>query len=619
MPQPVNHGNNLRRQKLTRELGNTSINSRCWLTNEQKIRAKKHITRYRRNWDLFAEEVLQIKLYPLQKFSLHMMGVSQEYFELATRGAAKSWRVAIAAICAFCMFPYSEIVITSSTISQASKLVEKKIRDEIIKKLSPTLLYMYEHEYIVITKSNTSDGGSYLVENKLNGSTIVVAPCLESSRGLRTTINIYEEARLLKPSIVSSVFEPMGHARQAKFLLKPEYNNERWQEKPKSFYISSARMEYEWFTKKFRKTVENYYVQKKEKYVPFAQDIFTAIADGSRTWADYRKMKNTMTDADFHMEVLNESMGENEDAFFELRTFRENQILKKAFTPPTSGDIYIQKDLGNIVKEENEVRLIVADYAFANTTSAEKNDNTIIMCMSLHWRGNRFERHVNYVELWPASDSLGAGQRVRELYWLYEADYIVQDIRSGGESIFNSMTEFKLVPGLGDKYNPRGLTVSDKMNYHVISEGKYKDLVERTVDSQAIPCIIPFVGTADLNSYAWVELKKQLESSNIKFLESMQEKYDELTDSGEYFNLSSEQLSKVVAPYGQTDLLIQEAVNLKAEFKMDKVKLIEPRSGTKDRIVVLSYGNYIASLIENEWNKQLQATNDDWEDADFFW
>ena len=59
-----------------------------------------------------------------------MAGVANEYFEIATRGAAKSFRAGIAAICAFSLYPYSEIVITSSTIPQAAKLVEKKIRDE---------------------------------------------------------------------------------------------------------------------------------------------------------------------------------------------------------------------------------------------------------------------------------------------------------------------------------------------------------------------------------------------------------------------------------------------------------------------------------------------------------
>ena len=169
MPLPINHGNALRRQFLTKQLNTPVVGGTSDLTPEQTARVKKWITRWRRNWDLFCEEVLQIKLYPLQKMSVHMMGISQEYDEVATRGAAKSWRVALGAICEFCLYPYSEIVITSSTIPQAAKLVEKKIRDEIIKKLSPYLLYMYEHEYIVITKSNTSDGGSFTIENKLNG------------------------------------------------------------------------------------------------------------------------------------------------------------------------------------------------------------------------------------------------------------------------------------------------------------------------------------------------------------------------------------------------------------------------------------------------------------------
>ena len=107
MPQPVNHGNNLRRQNLTRQLSTTSINGEQFLSNRQKANVKKWISRWRRNWDLFAEEYLRIKLYPLQKFSLHMIGISQEYNEIATRGAAKSWRIALAAICAFCLYPYS--------------------------------------------------------------------------------------------------------------------------------------------------------------------------------------------------------------------------------------------------------------------------------------------------------------------------------------------------------------------------------------------------------------------------------------------------------------------------------------------------------------------------------
>ena len=89
MPVPINHSGNLRKQFLDKQLITTKSGSFGHLTQEQKLRVKKHITRWRRNWDLFAKEVLQIKLYPLQEFSLHMMGVAHEYNEIATRGSGR--------------------------------------------------------------------------------------------------------------------------------------------------------------------------------------------------------------------------------------------------------------------------------------------------------------------------------------------------------------------------------------------------------------------------------------------------------------------------------------------------------------------------------------------------
>ena len=37
--------------------------------------------------------------------------------------------------------------------------------------------------------------------------------------------------------------------------------------------------------------------------------------------------------------------------------------------------------------------------------------------MSLHWKENHFERHVDYIQGWEASDSTGAVNRIRELFW----------------------------------------------------------------------------------------------------------------------------------------------------------------------------------------------------------
>lgn len=169
-------------------------------------------------------------------------------------------------------------------------------------------------------------------------------------------------------------------------------------------------------------------------------------------------------------------------------------------------------------------------------------------------------------------------------------------------------------PERGALWNPQGLTISNQSELQVIPEHKLADLRQRTVDPKALPCIIPIQGQGELNSQFWIELKKQLEMNNIKFLCDAKQYQEMLEDSGEYFNMSSEQFAEAMLPYAQTELLIQEAVNLSAEYKEGKVKLSEPRNSTKDRAVCLSYANYIATKIENQWNKREQSDNDNIDD-----
>ena len=503
------------------------------------------------------------------------------------------------------LYPYSEIIITSSTISQANKMVEDKIRDEIIKKLSDYLLYMFDKEYIVINKPD--DG--YKIENKLNGSTIRVLPCQDSSRGPRATFLIYEECRLLKFNMIESVFEKMAHPRQAKYLSNPKYSNvSRWKEECQHIYITSARYKFEWFWGLFKKVFTRHFGDRRAICNIFAGDIFTAIDNGFKTWGDYRNGLHG-SEMDFRMEDLNEMMGESEDAFFTIKSFKNNQILPMPFRPPTIQQLYFPETLKNSPKKENEIRLIVSDFAFANTTSKEKNDNTIILFMSLHWKKTKFERHVDYIEGYPASDSLGAADRVRELIYDYNADYYILDLRNGGEVLYNYITMPKENQQRGSHWNYHGLGLAQK--YQILPKNKLEDLQQRTVDDSPIYCVIPITATGDSNSLMWAALKKQLENNNIKFLVSPQERQDALVENGEYYDFTSGQLAQEMMPYIQTDLLVQEAINLKAEFKNDKIRLYEPRSGTKDRVVVLAYVNYIADSIENDWNKANQKQDYD--------
>lgn len=319
------------------------------------------------------------------------------------------------------------------------------------------------------------------------------------------------------------------------------------------------------------------------------------------------------------MEDLNEMVGEAEDAFFSYESFKKNQTIAKCFNPPTMLDVYMNKDLGNPQKKDTEIRIVAVDYAFANTTGKEKNDNTIILCLSGIWKNNRFERKLDYIEGHEASDSIGAADRARELYWDYKADVLVEDNRSGGEVLYNRLTMPWEHPTRGAKFDSRGLTVYDKPWAHVVGEAKLADLRNRTVDKNAIPAIIPVIGTSEINSLCWVELKKQVESNNIKFLVSLQDHQEDLENSGLYFKLTSEELAEELLPYGQVDETIQEAVNLKTEIKGNNIKLTEPRSGTKDRAVILSYANYVMSLFENQWQKMAQEDEFNIDEIELIW
>ena len=64
--------------------------------------------------------------------------------------------------------------------------------------------------------------------------------------------------------------------------------------------------------------------------------------------------------------------------------------------------------------------------------------------------------------------------------------------------------------------------------------------------------------------------------------------------------MTDEEKFRFKLPYVMTMSLINEAINLSQEWRDGKVKLVEPRLGTKDIIISFAYGNYISSLIIND-------------------
>lgn len=167
------------------------INERKYKNEEKKKRNKKipyeqrrkntieWTTFYRRNWNIYAEHRLKISLYPFQHVMLYLMGISTTFFAICSRGLSKTFIVGLGAMIHCLLYPYAECVITSSTIQQAKKMVEKKMENELCKKLSPILQYYYEKGDIKFTYDDKEIKVSFL----MNNSFVLVLPCLDSARG----------------------------------------------------------------------------------------------------------------------------------------------------------------------------------------------------------------------------------------------------------------------------------------------------------------------------------------------------------------------------------------------------------------------------------------------------
>lgn len=576
---------------------------------------KKWCTFYRRNINLYASRHLQIRLHPFQHIMLYLMGVSQVFFAICSRGLSKTFIVGLFAMCKCLLYPYSEVHLTSSTISQATKMVKDKMENELCKKLSPILKYYYEHDLIKFHYGKDE----IWIEFVMNESKMWVDPAADSARGGRATLLIYEECRLLKKGIIDSVFEKMAHPRQAIFLTLPEYaGDKRWIEECQSVYITSARFKSEWFWNTFKTVVQECYINTRISYNFFAGDIFLSICFGLKTISDYFKSKKTSGELDFRMEDLNEMVGEAENAFFSHDLLKKNQVYRKAYKFPTVNDIYEGNDLKNRKKQEDEIRLLWIDFAFANTTGAEENDQSVIGCTSLIKKDGRYRRVCDYITTHPASDSDGIDLKIREMFWDYHADYIVMDLRNGGEVMYNDLTKPRKHPQRSENdWNEHGFTIALENSYHTVTQQKLDDLKSRTIDSQAIPCIIPMQGTPELNSNMWLDLQRKLRDGEIDLLIEDIEFEQKFEETKEYFTLTDEEKVRIRLPYVMTMALINEAINLSQEWKEGKVKLSEPRSGTKDIIVSFAYGNYVSSLIINKLeqneNNDDEVNLDDWQ------
>ena len=598
-------------EELIRDKKKRTKRKRALTPDERKGQVRDWCTFYRRNWNIYAKYELGISLKPFQEIMIYLMGISNVFYMMCGRGLSKTFLAALGGFIKCLLYPHSEVVLTATTIKTAKKMVKNKMEDELCDRFSPKLKWMKEQGLIKF-KYDTEE---IRVDFLFNGSWILILPETESSRGERANTLIFEECRLLKKSMVDSVFLPMRHARVPSYRLKPEYAKDpRLVEQAQIIYLTSTRYKHEWFWNAWKVCVNNFFASKRLVYNIFAGDVLTAIYHKFMTQEDYDIAKREASDIEIRMEYLNEPQGEIEGSFYTLQMFNSNRVIKHTFVPPTTVEYITEYGRGEFPwfrdKQDGEIRLLYIDFAFTDTVNSNATaDNTVIGCMSGYPNENntRYLRNCDYMETYSGSEKDKSLLRIRELFFYYDADVILCDLRNGGEDRWQDLSKPYYHEELGINFSGLGIYGDDDILSFYCDKSKIENLRNRTVDPTASKVIIPVIGTDERNNNYHLAMKSALQHHIIRFPVDEMTAKEDMIESGVYNTLTSNQKMRKLLGHVQLDIMIiDEAIKLQQVIKKGFISLVVAGRNKRDRIVACEYGNYFFHLKELNMIKQQQ-------------
>jgi hypothetical protein len=563
------------------------------LSADKKKRLISWVTFYRLNTHRFIQHYFGVKLYPFQILWVWAMGVKDSFFTVASRSIGKSWLIGLYAVARCVLYPNSKVVIVSSTIKQASIIIEEKIQG-----LYNDFPNIQREIASIVSGMNKNEVAFY------NGSIIKVVASRDSARGSRATFIIVEESRLVDKTILDDVIRPFSYIRPTPYNADKKFAHIP-PEEAKEMHITSAHYTSGWWYRETLIAIKNMILGKNVGF--FATDYLTAVYHRIKTTNQIEKDKEVMNELSFQLEYLNIPIGESGDAYFKLKMLQKNRVLKKAFYPVKKEDYASNKKVvSSMPKNNDEIRVLSIDMA---TRSGKENDLTIMSCIKLIPTSKGYERELVYMESFSGKNTILQALRAKQLWYDFEADYLVLDLLNAGVSLYDMLGAVTKDDERGIEYPP--MTV---MPHRSLEDKLYNELFERTTGLNALQIIYPIVGSAQLNSKIAVEMRDKLQKRMFSFLVDENQADEFLAKSVKGYMDAEDSVTKAnaLAPYVQTSLLIGECINLSMMLVSGNIKLVEPDGGRKDRYSSLSYGNWFVSLLDVELIKETESDENEW-------
>ena len=542
---------------------------------------------YRHNPTKFVADYLHINLKWFQKILITMMFWCRVFIFIAFRGAGKTFLSAVYCVTRCILYPGTRVCIASGTRGQAVLVLEK-----ILQELKPRSQELCAEIDDKETKVNNTVGQVVFK----NTSVIKVVTASDSARGNRSNVLLLDEYRLLPKIIVDTVLDKfLNYRRMPQYseLTEEERKAEYNKEKNLTMYLSSAYFKDTWAYNKCEDVFEAMTSGHKRQFVcgfPYQLGLEEGILDPEKVLDD-------MTASDFNeiswmMEMDALWYGSEDGAFFDFPSISKNRRIQYPMLPDSVSSRVPGASQLRIPPKENGVkRILSADIALMSSRKNNNDATAILINQMTPTKAGRYVSNFVYADTQEGLRTEEQALIIRKLFDEFDCDYIALDTQGIGLGVYDCLARDIVDPETGEVYP-------------AISCCNNSEMASRCLDPNAERVIWSIKANAEMNSNCALLVREGLRNGRIRLLQSEFEARQTLSEIKGFGSLSESDQMRVLLPYIQTTLLVDEMTKLQHEEANRKIKIFEKAGMRKDRYSSLSYNYYVAVQLEQQMNKR---------------
>ena len=557
------------------------------LTKEFLDNNKELFTSYLNHWILYPDlwldtiqdtnDAKHFHLAPFQRIALRASMRYRYHFWTSTRATSKSFTAYLSSVVRAALLPNSNIMIASEVKGTVIKIAEAKF-EEIFRHWP--LLRKELSTRADDGKTGIKSSNNYYELRFKNGSIITVVS-KDTSRGLRATAAILEEAALIDEVPYNEVLLPQMNVkrREVDGSINPDEPSAA-----QTFITTSAEKTVFMYSKLIEIAI-NAVLRPNEYFcwgTSYEVPIHYGIIDKS-TLLDQR-YSNTVSEESFARENLSIWTGNNKEAWLNSARLNKRRTLLKC-------ERKAQENPANI-KTFYIVSVDVARYSA----------NTAVMVIKVLPNINSFRKNVVYTEVIHGENYISQqAPRLKKIIELYQPREIVIDGNGPGIGLLDAMVLPSFNATTGEQF-PAYFTFNDE--HHLPAAMKN----ESEYPHPEYNAIIYDIKAGSSNDdVIHSNFFSQINNGSVSFLAHERIVKDKLiaTKKGKKMDLYSRR--EFLLPYEMTSRLIDELNNLRLkptgiqnQFKVERIST----SIEKDRFSALEYGLYRVKYYEDLANKK---------------